>query len=795
MLPLCSHSSAAVALAALISGTLAASFDGSRYLWYDTPGTQFDASLPIGNGRLGGTLYCLPTEIVTWNENSVWSGTFQDRVNPNALDAFPKVRDLLVNGNVTSAGELALSDMTGSSIDPRKYQVLSNLYVDLGQNGDATNLVRSLDTLEGYTACEYEFNGVSYTRELIASVPSGVLGFRIHANTSKAINLNAYLQRDRYVQSNNASVADGVNLIVMKATTGEVDYSTFTAAVRVVVDEGNVTAEGGKLYVTGATTVDFLLDAESSYRYGTDSDQEKELNRKLDAAAKLGYEALRKEAIADHKDLAGRVTIDLGASKDGAASLPTNERMTNYRSSPDDDVEFATLMFNYGRHLLITSSRDTSERSLPPGLQGIWNQEYDPSWGAKYTVNINLEMNYWPAETTNLNELTSPLWDLLALVQERGADVAERMYGCPGFVLHHNTDLWGDSVPVDNGTAYSVWPMGGAWLALHMMEHYRFTGDETFLRERAYPIFKSAFEFFECYLFELDGYLTTGPSCSPENVFWIPSEMTVAGQTEALTLSPTMDDSILFELLTALNETHQILKINDDLSATVQTYLGKIRPPQIGSEGQILEWIEDFAETDPAHRHFSPLFGLFPGTQLTPLVSTELANAAGILLDRRMNSGGGSTGWSRAWSISLYARLYRGDDAWNNVRAWIQTFLLTNLWNSDRGGSSVFQIDGNLGYTAAIPELLLQSHSGVVHLLPALPSAVPTGSVSGLVARGGFEVDIAWEKGALTKATVKSLLGNKLTLLLNGETSLYVNGEKYTGPVSTEKGKDYTITV
>ncbi|CEL09274.1 hypothetical protein ASPCAL12413 [Aspergillus calidoustus] len=789
------HLSAAVALSALISSGLAASFDGSRYLWYDTPGTRFNASLAVGNGRLGGTLYCLPTEIITWNENSVWSGTFQDRVNPRSLESFPKVRELLVDGNVTQAGKLALSDMTGSSTDPREYQVLANLYVDLGQSGDATNLQRYLDTMEGYTACEYEFDGVNYKRELIASAPPGVLGFRIQADTPQAINLNTYLRRSKYVEDNTASVADGVSSIVMKATTGEEDYSTFTAGVRVVVDEGNVTANGEKLYVTGATTVDFFLDAESSYRYESESDQETQLTKKLDAATKTGYERLRTEAIKDHKKLANRVSLDLGASTGDAASLPTNERIERYRSAPDDDVEFATLMFNYGRHLLIASSRDTGDRSLPPGLQGIWNQDYEPSWGAKYTVNINLEMNYWPAETTNLNELTSPLWDLLALVAERGSDVAERMYGCPGFVLHHNTDLWGDAVPVDNGTKYSIWPMGGAWLALHMMEHYRFTGDETFLREKAYPIFKSAFEFFECYLFEFDGYLTTGPSCSPENAFRIPEDMTNAGSEEALTLSPTMDDAILFELLTALKETHQVLGIRNDLAKTVNESMGKIRSPQIGSDGQILEWLEEWTEVDPAHRHFSPLFGLFPGTQLTSLASTELANAAGVLLDHRMDSGSGSTGWSRAWSISLYARLYRGDDAWNNVQAWIQTFLLPNLWNSDKGGATTFQIDGNLGYTAAIPELLLQSHSGVVHLLPALPSAVPTGSVTGLVARGGFEVDIEWESGALKKATVKSLLGNELTLLVNGDVELYVNGKKYRGPVATKKGKTYTITV
>lgn len=558
---------------------------------------------------------------------------------------------------------------------------------------------------------------------------------------------------------------------------------------------GDVTADETTLVVWGATTVDFFLDAESSYRYENRSAQEAEVNSKLDAAAELGYEALREEAIADHKGLAGRVTLDLGASVDDAASLSSNERMENYKSSPDDDVEFATLLFNYGRHLLIASSRKTGERSLPPGLQGIWNQDYEPAWGGKYTVNINLEMNYWPAETTYLNELTSPLWDLLELVQERGRDVAERMYGCPGFVLHHNTDLWGDAVPVDNGTSYSIWPMGGAWLALHLMEHYRFTGDTDFLENQAYPILEDAFAFFECYLFELDGYLTTGPSCSPENTFEIPDDMTNAGSSEALTLSPTMDDSILFELLTALNETHQVLEIDNDFADTVKESLGKIRPPQIGSDGQILEWIEDFVEEDPAHRHFSPLFGLFPGTQLTPLTSTELADAAGVLLDRRMDSGSGSTGWSRAWSIALYARLYRGDDAWTNAQTWIQTFLLPNLWNSDKGDDSSFQIDGNFGYAAAIPELLLQSHSGVVHILPALPAAIPKGSVTGLVARGGFVVDIKWEDGALSEATLQSLLGNELTLLVGGDDSLSVDGTEYSGPIATDKGGNYTITV
>lgn len=558
-----------------------------------------------------------------------------------------------------------------------------------------------------------------------------------------------------------------------------------------------MTASGSRVVVSDATTVDFFLDAESSYRYETEDAQQTEVKDKLDAAVDLGYEALREEAINDHKDLAGKVSLDLGSSS-GDASLPTNERQENYISAPDDDVEFATLLFNYGRHLLIASSRETGNSDLPPGLQAIWNQDYAPAWGGKYTININTEMNYWPAETTSLNGLTSPLWSLLKLAQKRGQDVAERMYGCPGWLLHHNIDLWGDAAPVDNGTAYSVWPMGGTWLVLHMMEHYRFTGDKTFLAEEAYPLLKDAFAFFECYLFDLNGHLTTGPSCSPENRFTIPPGKSIAGTTEALALSPALDNSLLTELLTALNETHTALNIStsDPLSQKIQTYLPALRAPEIGSYGQILEWIDELNSTDQGHRHFSPIFGLFPGTQLTPLASQDLAAAAGTLLDNRMANGGGSTGWSRAWSIALYARLYRGADAWSNLQSWLSTFLLPNLWNSDSGGASPFQIDGNFGFVGAVVEMLLQSHLGVVHLLPALPGdAVPAGKVGGLRARGGFEVGIEWEGGALKRATVKSLLGGELSLLVANGMGFLLDGEAYQGPVLTEKGREYVVTL
>lgn len=544
--------------------------------------------------------------------------------------------------------------------------------------------------------------------------------------------------------------------------------------------------------MSGATTIDIFFDAETSYRYSSQRVLEAELNKKLDDAVEDGYIAIKDAAVTDASGILGRVHLDLGSSG-AAGSGPVPTRLSNYKKSPNSDPELVTLYFNYGRHLLLASSRNTGDHSLPANLQGLWNDQYSPPWQSKYTININTQMNYWPALTTNLAETHKALFDLIDTARARGAAMAQKMYGCDkGFVLHHNTDLWGDAAPVDKGTPYMMWPMGGAWLSQHLMEHYRFTQDKAFLQDRAWPVLKQAAEFYYCYLFMYDGHYVTGPSLSPENTYIVPSNMTTAGRSEGIDIAPAMDNQLLWELFTNIMDAAKILGITGSDLSNAQNYLSKIKAPQIGSKGQILEWRNEYKESEPGHRHMSPLFGLFPGSQMTPLKSKPLADASKVLLDGRMRAGSGSTGWSRAWVINLYARLFQGATAWSHIISCLQTYPLENLFNS--GENRWFQIDGNFGFTSAIAEMLLQSHA-VVHILPALPaSAVPNGSVKGLVARGNFVVDIEWKGGSMTRATVTSRSGGQLALKVENGVDFEVDGKEYTGPVNTTAGIKYVIT-
>jgi hypothetical protein len=550
--------------------------------------------------------------------------------------------------------------------------------------------------------------------------------------------------------------------------------------------------DGKAISVKGATTVDIFFDAETAYRYSSAGAWEAELKKKLDSAVKAGYTAVRTAAVKDTERILSRVSLDLGSSG-AAGKQPVPTRLSNFKKNANADPELVSLYFNYGRHLLLASSRDTGDRSLPANLQGIWNDNYDPPWQSKYTININTEMNYWHALTTNLDETHKPLFDLIDIARPRGAAMAKKMYGCNnGFVLHHNTDLWGDAAPVDKGTQYTVWPMGGAWLSQHLMEHYRFTLDKSFLLNRAWPVLKQAADFYYCYLFLHNGAYITGPSLSPEHSFIVPSSMRTAGKTEGADLAPAMDAELLYELFTNVLDAAAALGINGSDVTKAQDYLSKLALPAVGSKGQILEWRNEYTETEPGHRHFSHLFGLFPGSQMTPARDAKLAQAAKVSLDGRMKAGSGSTGWSRVWAMNLYARLLDGAAAWASGVTFLQTYPLDNLWNS--GENRWFQIDGNFGFTSAVAEMLLQSHEGV-HVLPALPkSAVPKGTVRGLVARGNFVVDVTWSGGVMTQATILARSGGELKLRVEGGGAFKVDGKVYDGPVKTVVGGKYLIT-
>lgn len=408
-------------------------------------------------------------------------------------------------------------------------------------------------------------------------------------------------------------------------------------------------------------------------------------------------------------------------------------------------------------------------------------------------------MNYWPAEVTNLAETHVPLFDLIEVVRPKGRDVAKRMYNCPGFMTHHNTDLWGDSAPVDNGTQWTMWPMGAAWLSLHLIEHYRFNGNKTWLEHHALPVLQEVADFYYCYLFEHAGHYVTGPSISPENSFRLDPDQTIANKTEAIDIAPTMDNEILWELFSAIVEAGAALGLSPSSNPSIaqaQHYLSNLQPPQISpSLGTIMEWRRDYAEAAPGHRHISHLFGLFPGRSIDPSVSPSLAAAANKTLHRRLEHGGAGTGWSRAWTIAWFARLRDGDAAWENVAQFLNTSVNENLFSNNP--YPTFQADGNFGFVAGVVEMLVQSHSdGVVHLLPALPKdEIREGEVKGLVARGGFVVDVKWEGGRLKEATVESRLGNQLALRVAGEEGFKVDGAEYTGPLDTVAGERFAISL
>lgn len=445
--------------------------------------------------------------------------------------------------------------------------------------------------------------------------------------------------------------------------------------------------------------------------------------------------------------------------------------------------------------MLVAASRNTeADVDMPANLQGVWNNATTAAWGGKYTININTEMNYWPAALTNIIETQEPLFDLLKLAQPRGQEMAKGLYGCNGTVFHHNLDLWGDPAPTDNNTSSTMWPMGAAWLVQHMMDHYRFTGDKDFLEGTAYPYLVDVATFYECYTFEWEGSRVTGPSISPENTFVVPDDMEEPGKGEAMDIAIEMDNQLMRDVMTGLIEAADVLGIadSDKNVAAAKEFLPLIREPQVGSQGQILEWRQEYEEEEPGHRHLSPLYGLHPSNQFSPLVNETLSTAAKVLLDQRVDAGSGSTGWSRTWMINQYARLHSGSDAWEHVQAWFATYPTGNLWNTDSG--SGFQIDGNYGFTSGITEMLLQSHAGPVHILPALPAdAVPAGSAKGLLARGGFEVDLEWEGGEFKAAVVTSKLGGELSLRVQDGCDFLVNDELYTDPIQTTKGEKYEI--
>jgi alpha-L-fucosidase 2 len=709
---------------------------GDLALWYDEPaGADWLRALPIGNGRLAAMVFGnTDTERLQLNEDTVWAGGPHDYSNPRGAGALAQIRQQVFANQWTQAQDLINQTMLGLPAAQLAYQPVGDLRLTLPAPGAVSGYERWLDLTTATTVVTFVANGVRYRREVFASAPDQVIAVRLTAETAGAVSFTAAFgtpQRATAASPDGTTIAlDGVSGD-MRGIAGSV---RFLALARAVAQGGSVTSSGGTLRVSGATSVTLLVSVGTSYvDYRTvNGDYQGIARTRLNAAQGVAYDTLRGRHVADYQALFGRVTLDLGRT--AAADQPTDVRISRHNSV--SDPQFSALLFQYGRYLLISSSRPGTQ---PANLQGVWNEQMAPSWDSKYTINANLPMNYWPADTTNLAECFEPVFRMIGDLTVTGARTASVQYGARGWVTHHNTDAWRGSSVVD-GAVWGMWQTGGAWLATTIWDHYRFTGDLEFLR-RNYAAMKGAAQFFLDTLVPEPslGYLVTNPSNSPELPHH-PNASVCAG--------PTMDMQILRDLFDGCAGAADALGVDAGFRDQVRAARQRLAPMKVGSRGNIQEWLHDWVETEPNHRHISHLYGLHPSNQITRRGTPQLYTAARRTLELRGDAG---TGWSLAWKINYWARMEEGSRAHDLIR-----FLVT----PDRLAPNMFdlhppfQIDGNFGATSGMAEMLLHSHNGELHVLPALPSAWQAGSVTGLRGRGGYTVGATWSGGRIAGLSV-----------------------------------------